>query len=72
MATEAWIASAARVERRPVGSGDMGTLGQHVLNLARADEEREAQDRVLAARAVRRMAGQDAAEMLAALGLEAV
>lgn len=66
MATDAWIASAARVEKRPVGGGDMG---QHVLSMARADEDREARDRVLAARAVRRMAGQDAAELLDALGL---
>jgi predicted short-subunit dehydrogenase-like oxidoreductase (DUF2520 family) len=72
MATEAWIESASRAENRPVGNGDLGSLGQHILSLARADEKREAEDRVLAARAVRRMAGEDAEEMLAALGLEAV
>lgn len=70
MALFGQIESADRTHSRPVGAG-MDTAARHVLSLARADEEREAEDRVLAARAVQRLAGADAAEMLAALGLEA-
>ena len=70
MATSEWIDAAARVHKPPTGGG-MVSNHQHILAMARADEAREAEDRVLAARAVRRCAGRDAAEMLAALGLEA-
>lgn len=69
MATQQQIESAAQPTRAPVGSG-MDTMAQHILNLARADDEREAQDRVWARRFVQRCGGDDVAELLAALGLD--
>jgi hypothetical protein len=69
MATEAWIASAAHERKPAIGTGLEGNY-QHTLVMARADEERDAADRVLAARAVQRVAGDEAAEVLAMLGLE--
>jgi hypothetical protein len=70
MATSEWIDAAARVDK-PATGGGMESNYQHVLAMARADEQREAEDRVLAARAVQRFAGGEAAEVLAMLGLGA-
>lgn len=64
-----WIESASRAETAPNNGGDVRTLGQHTLNLARADEEREAQERALAVRAVCRAGGEHAGELLTMLGL---
>lgn len=68
MATEQWIDSAMSTRKPHVGGGMDGNY-QHTLVMARADEDREERDRVLAALAVRRIAGGDAAEVLAMLGL---
>jgi hypothetical protein len=70
MASTAWIESAAHERKPAIGTGMEGNY-QHVLAMARADEEREARDRVLAGQAVQRLGGADAAELLAMLGLEA-
>lgn len=70
MATSEWISSAAHERRPAIGTGMEGNY-QHVLAMARADERREAQDRVLAARTVQRIGGDEAAELLAMLGLSA-
>jgi hypothetical protein len=70
MASREWIESAAH-ERGPlVGGHSMGNR-MHTLAMARADERREARDRVLADRAVRRIGGEHAGELLAMLGLAA-
>lgn len=69
MASTEWIDSAAREAKPPTGGMDSNY--QHVLVMARADARREAGDRVLAARAVRRTGGEHAGELLAILGLVA-
>ena len=70
MATSEWIDAAARVDKPSIGGGMVSNY-QHVLTMARADEKREALDRVLAGRAVQRLGGGEAGELLAMLGLEA-
>jgi hypothetical protein len=68
MASTAWIDSAAHERKPAIGTGMEGNY-QHTLVMARADEEYEAHERVLASRAVQRWAGKAAAEVLAILGL---
>lgn len=68
MASTAWIESAAHQRKPAIGTGMEGNY-QHTLVMARADEAREKNDRVLAARTVERIAGDEAAELLAMLGL---
>lgn len=56
MATRAQIESAARTEKRPVGSDLTGT-NRHILARARADEEYERRERARARRHVVRQTG---------------
>lgn len=68
MASTAWIESAARERKPAIGTGMEGNY-QHTLVMARADEQREARDRVLAARTVQRLGREHAGELLDMLGL---
>lgn len=69
MATTEWINSAAHEPKAPTGGGMVSNY-QHIMTMARADEKREAEDRVLAAQAVQRIGREHAGELLAMLGLD--
>lgn len=55
--------------RRAPGGERWRTADQHLLNMPRAARDAQAEEQELAARAVHRIAGQDAAELLDILGL---
>lgn len=65
MATEKMIDIAAKPERGPVG----GEFGEALLYMPHGMPEDEIAERILAARCARRFAGDDAVEILQALGL---
>lgn len=68
MATTRWIDSASRGPRRPVGGG-IEQDSVHVLHLPKSEREAAITERQRARHTVRRVAGEDAAEFLAMLGL---
>jgi hypothetical protein len=70
MPTSEWIESAGYVRKAPTGGGMVSNY-QHIMTMARADEKREAEDRVLAARTVQRIGREHAGELLTMLGLDA-
>lgn len=72
MATSAWIESADTHGRASQSSGPKSTFssfGDHLLVMAAQDRAAQEADRVAAARTVRRLAGDDAPELLDILGL---
>jgi hypothetical protein len=68
VATEAWIDSASRTPRRPVGGG-IGQDSVHVLHLPVGERAAALKERERARCTVRRVADEDAEELLEMLGL---